>query len=537
MELLIGLLEQRKQDKSIPVPVLISAAAYDASCPWEEWLAGHLVQTFNMGVQSAARLVRSRQILPVVDGLDEMDPVGKPKRARALVAALNSFMQGRERAAMVATCRYKEYQAFSPGLDRATHIEMMPLSGRESADYLADQFRGEKEEQAWEPVLADLRANPDGLLASQLATPWRLTLALTVFRDSGSPAELLPRPASSPSGSVAQQYAQGVDRLLLDRYVPAKVSLHNRGDGYAPQQVQRWLTALANGLDWQECHNGSATDIQLDLWWRPVGQWVTRFAHMAVVAVTALPWFAVAAIKHQLSSAVIGATILPFVVAAAFAPSPRQLKARQLTTRRGLLRFLLQFVTVVATGLALGLTGRLGSVLAAALTLLLAAGLALALAAGMEDSSPQAVGPRAVIQADSHFGLAAGLAFGLGGAVAGGLVGGLARWFAARLGVRLAAGVTGGLPLGLTYGLTYGLVFGLTFGAATSARYHLSAVIGAVRGSGPIRFAAFLDWGCQIGLLRLSGIAYQFRHRQLQDWLMSGDYDRAAEKSSPPGWS
>ena len=43
----------------------------------------------------------------------------------------------------------------------------------------------------------------------------------------------------------------------------------------------------------------------------------------------------------------------------------------------------------------------------------------------------------------------------------------------------------------------------------------------AVRQQGPLRFGVFLDWAQQAGLLRVSGVAYQFRHRQLQDWLTS----------------
>ncbi|MGV4986814.1 hypothetical protein ACVB8X_27565 [Streptomyces sp. NRAIS4] len=35
----------------------------------------------------------------------------------------------------------------------------------------------------------------------------------------------------------------------------------------------------------------------------------------------------------------------------------------------------------------------------------------------------------------------------------------------------------------------------------------------------PFRLARFLDWSCKAGLLRHSGPAYPFRHRELQRWL------------------
>ncbi|MEU1577418.1 hypothetical protein ABZ519_41005 [Streptomyces collinus] len=35
----------------------------------------------------------------------------------------------------------------------------------------------------------------------------------------------------------------------------------------------------------------------------------------------------------------------------------------------------------------------------------------------------------------------------------------------------------------------------------------------------PWRLGAFLHWAYEAGLLRISGVVYQFRHRELQDWL------------------
>jgi len=87
------------------------------------------------------------------------------------------------------------------------------------------------------------------------------------------------------------------------------------------------------------------------------------------------------------------------------------------------------------------------------------------------------------------------------------------------------AAVAGGLvfyPLSaLPFGLMLGLGLGLTVFANAWTRYQVTVVIIAVRQQGPLRFGAFLDWAHQAGLLRVSGLAYQFRHRQLQDWLTS----------------
>jgi len=522
MELLMGLLEQRRQDKTIPVPVLISAAAYDTNKPWEEWLTGHLVQRFSMGAQTAARLVRDRQILPMVDGLDEMDVVDEPRRARSLVGALNSFMHGRERAAVVVTCRRQEYQALNPSVDRATHIEMVPLNGSESADYLTGQLRGTEERQLWEPVLACLRAEPGGQLAAQLATPWRTTLALTVFRDSGNPAELLP-------GSKPDRYEQRLNTLLLDRYVPSAVRLHDpTGKQYTPQQVQRWLTALAKDLDWQARNGGSATDLQLDKWWRPAAGRTAAFAHMALVALIAVPIFLAAAHWRDGGLLMAGIGVLIITVAGGFSPSLHRLNIGQLTSRRGLrklassLRFGLMagLVAGLVSGLVVGLWIGIGLVVGLVVGLVagLASTLGVDLTSGMEDASPQAIGPREAIRADGQFGLVTGLVTGLVSGLTLGLV------------VGLTVGLVAGLAAGLVAGLVVGLAGGLTYGAGAWVRYHIAVVIVAIRRSGPLRFGPALDWIYQAGLLRLSGVSYQFRHRQLQDWLVSGTGDRSGDQ-------
>jgi hypothetical protein len=42
----------------------------------------------------------------------------------------------------------------------------------------------------------------------------------------------------------------------------------------------------------------------------------------------------------------------------------------------------------------------------------------------------------------------------------------------------------------------------------------------------PQRVGHFLDWAYDANLLRMSGTAAQFRHRELQAWLISHSMDR-----------
>ncbi|GAB7109696.1 hypothetical protein JCM4814A_80110 [Streptomyces phaeofaciens JCM 4814] len=93
--------------------------------------------------------------------------------------------------------------------------------------------------------------------------------------------------------------------------------------------------------------------------------------------------------------------------------------------------------------------------------------------------------------------------------------------------LRAVAGLTVGLPAGLAAGLLAGLVARLGSGLAavvaspnpSSAAWRYMVFLLCARGRVPFRLARFLDWSCDAGLMRYSGPAYQFRHRELQLWL------------------
>lgn len=154
-------------------------------------------------------------------------------------------------------------------------------------------------------------------------------------------------------------------------------------------------------------------------------------------------------------------------------------------------------------------------------------------------------------------GLAGGLTSGLAGSLAGVLVPmftvrpvavdlprrvvsqGLAHTatvlaFAPILGlmVGLGASFMNEFALGLVFGLEVGLAGWLcALSGSPWPRYAVACLLLARRDELPQRPAILLDWAYNAGLMRLSGIAVQFRHREFQDWLIT-THDRNA--SAPP---
>jgi multisubunit Na+/H+ antiporter MnhB subunit len=83
-----------------------------------------------------------------------------------------------------------------------------------------------------------------------------------------------------------------------------------------------------------------------------------------------------------------------------------------------------------------------------------------------------------------------------------------------------------GVFLMLTVRLTLilGLIGALVTGsmhAVAAGRYAVASVIFRVSGRFPSRSAQFLDWARTVGLLRVTGISYQFRHDSYGEWLIA----------------
>jgi hypothetical protein len=100
-----------------------------------------------------------------------------------------------------------------------------------------------------------------------------------------------------------------------------------------------------------------------------------------------------------------------------------------------------------------------------------------------------------------------------------GLMGGLVLGFAAWYGSRVPHH---GYVSGFIGGLLFGVGFGMSWLSRSPwLRYVLGSHILARHHRLPPRLSQFLDWSYTAGLLRLSGIYVQFRHRELQAYLVT----------------
>lgn len=548
LALLLGLARERTEDD--PVPVRLTAASWPGSS-MRQWLHAHLTGAYQLNSRDAELLLDAGLVLPVVDGLDEMDAVSAPgytSRAAGLLRSVERFERGGEHCPVVITCRRGHYEALA-GADVRPHpvveFALVRVDAAGARDYLARSVAAtDVGRERWQPVLAALEdavsAGASGsasggppALAAALDTPWRLTLAATVFQErtpdgnyARDPADLL---------TLAEQ-----GRLhdhLLDCYIGAAVAESRHGDdalaavlpgrkGRRPQLdadlVRSRLATLARYL---AANAGTAsrpprtvagrtlssTDLVLHELWPLGGPGRVRRAEGALSVLFVFVLLAPLGLTDG-DYLVFSLGLLPFAVLAVRDrawPQPRRLDLRRLHTHAGLRILVGGLGVVLVVALATGLRAGLGYVLAlgAVFTVLLSEG-----ATAPRKHEP-VTDPRDVLRGDLIARLVGGLGTGLVVGFGAGLLGGPAI----GLGAAPAVAAVFWILLGLTDGAVHG---DTSTGGHAVVRY--LALLLCTRDRLPLRLGRFLDDCYQLGILRVAGTAWQFRHRELQDRLASG---------------
>ncbi|MET7575318.1 NACHT domain-containing protein [Streptomyces sp. NPDC005492] len=529
LELMLALIESRKKDD--PVPVRVPLARWDTERQsLADVLQERLTETYDWPADMAASLVSHNLVLPVLDGLDEMDPSephGAPDpaapRATAVVRALNSYRQGRSAGPLILTCRTSHYDALAPQtpvLD-AARVAVVPVGTADAKEYLIGRAL---DVDRWTPLTNHLADHPSGPVAAVLSTPWKLCLTATAYQDNGDPAELLNLPDPD-----------ALDRHLLARFIPAATRIAPNPRGYTPQNVHRWLHHLTIHLDpvgalrTTDSPGVDATDLVLHELWPLAGR--TRVIKTDALLTTltlltplALIWWVPSSYRGWAGGLIALLAAVSGVVSALGTGSPNRLKNPFRSS---------QGRSVLARGFVSG------SVCAFLYALMreahqagptrgvidgVAFGLAVWLASAFSNELAGEPGKslrvRAIVRSDALYGLAFGSALGLAVALPVALMGvpgSLAVGFVAGLQIGLSAGLTAGVTLGQMFGPSFIPTGELMWCARASRRY--VAFLICSRGRLPFRLCRFLEWAVEAGLLRYSGTAYQYRHRELQHWL------------------
>jgi hypothetical protein len=498
------------------------------------------------------RLLATRRLMLVIDGLDEISAEQQPAAVRQINAGL-----GRGDWLLV-TSRPQEYAAAvakSDVITAAAVVQLKDLTAEDVAAYLPLTTRKEQPGMTrtkWQPAMARLR-RPGGstvgaALRAVLATPLMVALARVSYSDTDAdPAELVADPPGSQAhAGASQELIQArLENRLLAGFIPAVYAQQadSMGRSWPAADAIRWHRFLAVHLDSMQTQDLA--------WWelsnavpRPVIATVTSAAValpiLAAIVLVRLTgrWTADGATILIISGLAftvlsgVGVSLLA-LTGLAMRPAPAHMRLRL----RGHLRRVARFMagqllgwraaawigTWTVSGLAAGLLawGMLrdwsGMLSGTTGGMLIGFGLwfivALVQGLGVIVDPAATAGPADLLRSDRATGLRQGLITGIFGAalivtvlweqfdLTYHLVSGALCWVLAWAFATLAATGMWIFP-------------GMVWGPWLIARCWL-----ALRNRLPWNLMAFLDDAHRRGVLRQSGGVYQFRHARLQQYL------------------
>ncbi|NUT51822.1 MAG: helix-turn-helix domain-containing protein [Saccharothrix sp.] len=532
-----------------PVPVIFGLGSWNpVRTGLRDWLAEELVRDHPGlaapgpgGSTLAAALVDAHRVLPVLDGFDEV----AGGLHRDALAALNATT-----LPLLVTSRVAEYRAAvdDAGVLRAAGaVELVDLTADDVLDYLPRTTGSAGE--AWQPVLDEVRAHPDGPLAAVLTTPLMVALARRIFSDTPGhdPAELVD---ADRFGTL-----EAIERHLLGAFVPAVYLDRRGGRTYEVDDVRRWLGHLADHLGRLRTHNLA--------WWQ-LGTSTSRRVRSLVVAlvVFVVVWWGDVLVESVLLGGMTGAVVavgslIGLLAGVSFglvhghlarvqplAPVRFRLGLRfgarwplvRVRARMGVLFGALVgtsyavVIAVVEMVVGLAVTPMMVLVDVTVFAFVFAAGAGLAfgvLAAGEVPQDLRAVSsPTGLLDANRRTVLLQTALFGPLFAV----FFFVSMWLIATA----LTSLPGGGPFGVTIswpgvaGLTLGIIggFGGAFGYVLSMTAWGQWVVFAriwlpLTGRLPWAVRRFLDDAYRRGVLRRAGAVYQFRHARLQEHLAS----------------
>lgn len=306
-------------DDYICIPIIIPAQTWDPEAPsLDYWLIRQAVNLLDIDKSLAWSLIREDIIIPVIDGLDEMD--GAPceaSNAAQLIKSLNDCNRK-----FLITCRTDSWESLEEAgctLEDSCRVRLEPLTSRQVTEYLEARNRPDEQRAIPLHVIRELSRT----LGSTLSTPFDLALMGSLMGRHESIRKLRQR--------IKRGMSPGeIETELLEAFVEARVrwypkrveadprrSLRYRSGSsryYSVVDVLKWSHSLASFL---EDTGGrdifkrrmSTTAIYIEHLWPVGGRYVPRIVdHILTIMFWAplLAFLTVTMISRGYSPKVIG---------------------------------------------------------------------------------------------------------------------------------------------------------------------------------------------------------------------------------------
>jgi eukaryotic-like serine/threonine-protein kinase len=221
------LLERARNEIKERVSVVLNLSSWKKKQPIEEWISNELSEKYRVPRKIARIWLQSGHLLPLLDGLDEVETVTQPD----CVAAINAFIEGFKPSGLVVCCRLNEYRWLPKRLKLNGAICIEPLGSEEVSKYLA----------AGGPKLMALRqaVDTDPVLQELTQTPLMLGIMSLAYQGADN-HELAEQSGYSLNERRKQVFGLYVDQMFQRK---AKSPLV-----FPKEQTISWLSWLAGQM-------------------------------------------------------------------------------------------------------------------------------------------------------------------------------------------------------------------------------------------------------------------------------------------------
>jgi len=563
-ELASSLLARARQHADEPIPVVVHLASWATRRrALADWLADELHDRYDMPTELGHAWIAAGQVLPLLDGLDEI-----PQSDQAgCVAAINAFRAGHGLVGLAVCCRLADYQRLGGRLRLRGAVELQPPTRRQLDDYL-------NQAGADLPVVRAALEHDESLW-ELLQSPLTLSVMTRASREAPN--------AVVPASGTPEQRREQLFEVYVDAMLTRRRTEHHPGQPRAPYQRDQ----VIGWLGWLACSMREHRQVRFRLdhlqpSWLPASsrRWVAKGNRVAVGLaaglVLGLFFGLVGALRGAIWAVLAGGAaglILGLFGALAYTPSneaiswssndppfadeaaaltPQQIirpvemlswswsamwarRSRVRTVVRKALRHAVYAGAGIALGSAVtfvprsGLLVGIGTALLFGLfavlfyALLFSGGatlVAAAEAALVAELRPVSGSPNEAIRRSAVNAVRVGLLASLPIGLLSGLVYGL-----------ILRTIWDGVGIGLTIGLVGGVLFALNAGGYACLQHLVVRVLLVRAACAPWRYARFLEYATDRVLLRRVGGAYEFIHPLLLDHLAAARSDDAESMS------
>ncbi len=230
LELAQALVSRAEELPDYPVPVLFNLSSWkDDRQSITNWLVTELKSKYGVSKKLGKGWINNHQLLPLLDGLDELEP----QRQELCVQAINSFLAGENRLLYLIVCsRSEEYSNHSTQLQLNGAIYLQPLTNNQIRDY----FTSINYTYLWQAI------KNDSELLDLFKIPLMLSLAVLAYQEI----------------SIAewQKFISTENRLqyLLNAYIERMLTRDINNRAYSknkppnPTQTRLWFVWLAKQM-------------------------------------------------------------------------------------------------------------------------------------------------------------------------------------------------------------------------------------------------------------------------------------------------